>query len=92
LEFAALVVLRIKQPNMPRPFRVPGGLIGACLLGVAPTALLIIALVKNYGERFPLGRFGNISSLAVAAVLAGTGVLYYFVAGRPKPEAAVATS
>jgi amino acid transporter len=92
LEFSALVVLRIKEPNMPRPFRVPGGTLGACLLGVAPTALLIIALVKNYDERFPLGRLGSISSLAVAAVLAGAGVLYYFVAGRPKPEAAAAGS
>jgi hypothetical protein len=25
LEFAALVVLRIRRPEMPRPFRVPGG-------------------------------------------------------------------
>src|ERR1019366_7472179 len=29
LEFAALVVLRIREPGLARPYRVPGGLFGA---------------------------------------------------------------
>ena len=43
LEFFALYVLRLKSPNLPRPFRVPGGIVGAALIGVLPTALLILA-------------------------------------------------
>lgn len=70
---------------MPRPFRVPGGIWGAFLCGVPPTALLIVALVKNYNERLSLGRFGGISSLAVALILMAAGVVYYVVAGRARP-------
>ena len=33
LEFVALVVLRVREPGLPRPFRVPGGLWGAVVVG-----------------------------------------------------------
>ena len=29
LEFAALAALRLREPDLPRPFRVPGGTFGA---------------------------------------------------------------
>jgi amino acid transporter len=90
LEFAALAVLRIREPQLARPFRVPGGLWGAILVGVGPTALLVIALVKNYNERLDLGRLGSVSTLVVALALMAAGVVYYFVAGRAKPQSQVA--
>ena len=37
LEFAALIALRIKQPEMVRPFRIPGGMVGVCVVFVCPT-------------------------------------------------------
>ena len=40
LEFVALIVLRIREPELPRPFRVPGGMFGAAAVGVAPMLLL----------------------------------------------------
>jgi amino acid transporter len=40
LEFVALAVLRVREPDLPRPFRIPGGLPVAVLLGV-PSALLL---------------------------------------------------
>ena len=43
LEFLALVLLRVREPEMPRPFRVPGGVLGTALVGVLPAALLILA-------------------------------------------------
>src|SRR5260370_32096732 len=43
LEFIALVVLRVREPNLPRAFRVPGGLVGAVVVGVLPMALLVVA-------------------------------------------------
>jgi amino acid transporter len=51
LEFVALVVLRVREPELKRPFRVPGGTLGAVAVGIAPTALLGFALVKNAGEQ-----------------------------------------
>ena len=36
LEFAALVALRIREPELPRPYRVPGGLAGAVAVGIFP--------------------------------------------------------
>jgi amino acid transporter len=87
LEFLALIVLRVRQPQLARPFRVPGGLWGAILVGVGPTALLVVALVKNYDEHLDLGRLGSVSTLAVGMGLMALGVVYYFVAGRAKPAA-----
>jgi amino acid transporter len=86
LEFLALVVLRIREPQLTRPFRVPGGLPGAIALGIGPTALLLIALIKNRGEQLDLGRLGNVSQLSFGLVLMAIGVVYYFVAGRPSSE------
>ena len=39
LEFVTLVALRIREPQLKREFRVPGGLTGAILAGVFPLAL-----------------------------------------------------
>ncbi|MGZ4878129.1 MAG: hypothetical protein ACXVIO_08085, partial [Candidatus Angelobacter sp.] len=86
LEFLALIVLRIREPQLSRPFRVPGGLAGAIAIGIGPTALLFIALIKNRGEQLDLGRLGNVSQLGFGLVLMALGVAYYFVAGRSSPE------
>jgi amino acid transporter len=76
LEFVALVVLRVREPQLPRPFRVPGGTVGAAALGVGPVAMLAFALVKNAGERV-----GQVNALvfALGVVLAGPIV---YVASR----------
>ena len=50
LEFVTLVALRVREPNLPRGFRVPGGLTGAVLVGVFPTLLLTLALVHSERE------------------------------------------
>jgi amino acid transporter len=85
LEFLALIVLRVREPQLARPFRVPGGLAGAIALGVGPTALLVIALIKNRGEHLDLGRLGSVSQLGFGLALMALGVVYYFVAGRTTP-------
>ncbi len=84
LEFLALIFLRIREPQLARPFRVPGGMAGAIAVGVGPTALLVIALIRNRGEQLDLGRLGNMSQLVFGLILMALGVVYYFVAGRPK--------
>ena len=47
LEFVALIVLRIREPELPRPFRVPGGMFGAVAVGVAPMLLLGFSVVRG---------------------------------------------
>src|SRR6201997_2740540 len=70
LEFVTLVVLRIREPELKREFRVPGGLPGAILVGVFPLALLVLALVKSGSENV-LGMNG----LFFGALIIGSGFL-----------------
>jgi len=44
LEFIALICLRIREPELKRPFRVPGGLFGAIAVGIPPVLLLGLPL------------------------------------------------
>ncbi len=74
LEFAALLALRIKEPDLQRPFRVPGGWPGAILLGVLPGTLLVLSIVR--GEReMVLG----MSSATFGLLLIVLGVVAYGV-------------
>jgi len=74
LEFWALAALRIREPNMPRPYRVPGGLFGAIAIGLPPMALMIATLVRNSHELV-----GDTSQLVIAlAIIAAGAALYYF--------------
>ena len=51
LEFVALVVLRVREPGLARPFRVPFGVLGCVLLGVGPALLLVLSFVRNFDEQ-----------------------------------------
>jgi amino acid transporter len=74
LEFVALVALRIKEPELKRPFKVPGGMIGAVLLGVFPVGLLVIAVVHGEEERI-LGMSGlTFGMILIAGGFATWGV------------------
>src|SRR6201993_2298043 len=50
LEFAALVFLRVREPELPRPFRVPGGFFGAIAIGIAPMMLLGFSIFRSEHE------------------------------------------
>jgi len=78
LEFAALFVLRLKEPSLNRPFKVPGGLAGAALAGVGPAAVLGLALVRGHSEHA-----GPISAMTLGAILIAAGVLLYLI-GRAR--------
>jgi amino acid transporter len=72
LEFVTLVALRIREPQLKREFRVPGGLAGALLAGVFPLALLIIALVQSESQSV-LG----INGLLFGVLIMTAGVALY---------------
>jgi amino acid transporter len=83
LEFAALLLLRLREPDLERPYRVPGGIIGAALLGLPPMALLVLALVKNERET----AFGMNALLFGLLVMAAGPLLYVATKGRfNRPE------
>jgi amino acid transporter len=53
LEFAALVWLRVSQPDMDRPYRVPFGLAGAIVISIPPVALCLISIaLSNSATRY----------------------------------------
>jgi amino acid transporter len=72
LEFVTLVALRIREPHLKREFRVPGGLVGAILVGVFPLALLMIALVQSESQSV-LG----INGLLFGILIIGAGFALY---------------
>ena len=47
LEFAALIVLRIKYPNLPRPFKVPGGWPVIALITILPVLIILFAVYQT---------------------------------------------
>jgi amino acid transporter len=80
LEFVALVVLRLREPKLDRPFKVPGGLPVAVALGVGPLALLVLALVRNEHEEI-----AGVSGIAIGAVVIAVGpLLYLALRGRAR--------
>jgi amino acid transporter len=74
LEFWALSALRIREPGLPRPYRVPGGTIGTILIGLPPLALIVTALVRNSQESV-----GSTNELVIGAAIVAAGFLMYFL-------------
>jgi len=92
LEFVALVALRLREPNLVRPFKA-GSFPVACLLGAGPAVLIAYALyVSRYDKLLESGgdmggRFGSllgswlgsVSALAFAACVGLLGPLLYWI-------------
>ncbi|MSV35267.1 MAG: APC family permease [Bryobacterales bacterium] len=79
LEFAALIVLRIREPELPRPYKVPGGMAGAVGIAICPVVLLILAMVRNTAE--PVG---PLNALQLGALLIAAGAGAYFLSTRTR--------
>jgi amino acid transporter len=84
LEFWALAALRIREPRLLRPYKVPGGLFCAIAIGVPPMALMIAAFVRNRTEFV-----GHTSEFAIglAIIAAGCALYYFSLLFRPKAAA-----
>ena len=73
LEFVALVVLRLREPNLKRPFKA-GNLAFACALGLGPTVLIAYALWASRDEHV-----GSFSALLFAFLVALAGPVVYWI-------------
>lgn len=76
LEFVALVVLRVREPDLERPFRA-GNLAFATALGVGPATLIGYALYATRDERL-----GGFSALGFALAVALLGPVFYWLTLR----------
>jgi amino acid transporter len=81
LEFVALAVLRFREPDLARPFRVPGGLFGAIAIGIPPMLLLGFSIIRSEHEQV-----WNMSSFAFGMILVASGVVAYAVNHLLKPR------
>ena len=79
LEFAALVVLRVREPDLPRPFKVPGGTGTAVLFGMGPGLLVLYALWVSRAEMV-----GRVPAVWFSLGIVGLGVVGYGVARSMK--------
>ena len=74
LEFVALVVLRIREPDMERPYRIPGGWFGIFLVVVFPVGIIAFALVNQVIEE------GWFHAAGLAALFIVSGPILYPIA------------
>jgi amino acid transporter len=80
LEFIALLFLRIREPELPRPFRVPGGMFGAIAIGIVPMLLIGFSVIRSERESV-----WGITSFSLGMILVVAGVAVYFVNRALKP-------
>jgi amino acid transporter len=81
LEFVALAVLRFREPELVRPFRVPGGLFGAIAIGIPPMLLLAFSIIRSEHEQV-----WNMSSFAFGMILIAAGFVAYGINHLLKPH------
>lgn len=84
-EFAALAVLRFKEPNLERPFRVWGGLPVVALLGVMPAVLLFVVVKYSVQDEGWLKQIPTVIGILL-------GVVVYSIAARRKASTSVLDS
>ena len=80
LEFVALVVLRIREPDLTRPFKA-GNLAFALSLGIGPAALIGYALYASRREEITVAH-NTISSLVFSLAIGLLGPILYWLNRR----------
>ncbi len=79
LEFVALVALRVREPQLARPFKIPGGMPMLALLTAGPIFVLGLALLDNRAQRA-----GPLSTLTWGFLVILLGILVFPLTKRLK--------
>jgi amino acid transporter len=82
LEFVALVVLRITEPSLHRPFKA-GNLAFAIALGVGPAALIAYALYASRADAVKLGS-ASMPALLFSLIVGMLGPVLYRLTAVPR--------
>jgi amino acid transporter len=93
LEFVALVVLRIREPRLERPFKA-GNLAFAISLCVGPTVLIAYAIWASRGDKLmhSSSSLGAVPALAFAVAVGLLGPLLYWLTAAPRARKLAAAS
>ena len=83
LELASLIALRRKRPELARPFKVPGGMVGAVAIFCSPLVVISIAVFYTVKESGFIGGVGY----GVAGLV--SGVIAYFVLAPRKRRSGI---
>jgi amino acid transporter len=79
--YISAVVLRVRQPDLPRPFRVPLGTVGLAIMCAVPVTVAVLAIS-------PFGNGWNYFIGGMIAAITGPPAYFIFKAiykGRPLP-------
>jgi amino acid transporter len=74
LEFGALIALRIREPKLPRPYRIPGGILATIGITLPPAVLIALSLLRNESEQV-----GRTNELMIGLGIILLGILLYYV-------------
>jgi amino acid transporter len=71
LEFLALIILRVREPQRPRPFKIPLNTTGLIIMILLPTAVYLIALTGTlYSSEKMWGPVGLAIGMLLSAAIA----------------------
>ncbi|MFC7392342.1 ethanolamine permease [Scopulibacillus cellulosilyticus] len=83
LTMISIIILRQKEPDLNRPFRVYYPWVPILALIISAVALFCVFYFTVLGETIPLFGF-NIPMIAVLIIIFALGIGYYFFVGRRK--------
>lgn len=75
LQFVALIVLRVREPSLSRPFRIPGGVLG--LLGLAALPMGLLALALWFGRAGGTQGMWGLGAMQTGLSIAAVGPVLY---------------
>lgn len=75
-EFIALIKLRYSEPELERPYKIPGGLLGVYLLSIPPCICCIILMILSTKLTWILSACVILFTLLITPV-------FYYTSGKP---------
>jgi amino acid transporter len=75
LQFVALIVLRVREPSLPRPFRIPGG--APSLLGLSLLPMGLLGMALWFGRAGGTQGMWGLGAMQTGLLIAAVGPLLY---------------